>query len=140
MESKSDLLEEQPPSMDVRSAIEELQSRNAAFEQRFTGLGDALVEINSALQGLQSAVQDLVFNRQRPVQEEKNLQERKQQNNRVQIISPITSKKDEHNSNQDEEESSMHDVFHCWRSIQPFFRTTIKGRITVICANFKAWF
>ena len=65
------LLEEQPPSMDVRSAIEELQSRNAAFEQRFTGLGDALVEINSALQGLQTAVQDLVFNRQRPVQEEK---------------------------------------------------------------------
>jgi hypothetical protein len=71
MESKSDLLEEQPPSMDVRSAIEELQSRKAAFEQRFTGLGDALVEINSALQGLQTAVQDLVFNRQRPVQEEK---------------------------------------------------------------------
>ena len=126
MESKSDLLEEQPPSMDVRSAIEELQSRNAAFEQRFTGLGDALVEINPALQGLQTAVQDLVFNRQRSVQEEKKadnplqrqpsrfqtfLQERKQQNNRVQILSPITSKKDEHNSDQDEEESSMHDVF-----------------------------
>jgi hypothetical protein len=45
--------------MDVKNAIEELQSRNTVFEERFV-----------SLEALQTAVQELVFNRQRPVVEE----------------------------------------------------------------------
>ena len=60
-------IEEQPSVMDFRNAIEELQLiRNIAFEERFASLlGDVLAQINSGLQGLQTAVQDLVFKRQR---------------------------------------------------------------------------
>ena len=70
MEDQIDLMEEQPVAMDVKGAIKELQSRNTVFEERFASLGEALVQINSGLQGLQTAVQELVFNRQRPAVEE----------------------------------------------------------------------
>jgi hypothetical protein len=135
MEEQIDLMEEQPPAMDVKVAIGELQSRNAVFEERFASLGEALVQINSGLQGLQTAVQDLVFNRQRPVEEEMTqdqlrvnsvgnnplqrqpsrfqtfLRERNQQNNRVQILSPIVPSEEEQKSDQDEVEVSIEDVF-----------------------------
>ena len=65
MESKMNQIEEQPSVMDFRIAIEELQLRNIAFEERFASLGDVLAQINSGLQGLQTAVQDLVFKCQR---------------------------------------------------------------------------
>ena len=58
-------IEEQPSVMDFRNAFEELQLRNIAFEERFASLGDVLAQINSGLLGLQTAVQDLVFKRQR---------------------------------------------------------------------------
>ncbi len=70
MEDQIDLMEEQPIAMDVKGAIEELQSRNSVFKERFASLGEALVQINSGLQGLQTAVQELVFNRQRPAVED----------------------------------------------------------------------
>ncbi len=135
MENPVDLMEEQPPAMDVKIAIGELQSRNAVFEERFASLGEALVQINSGLQGLQTAVQDLVFNRQRPVEEEMKqdrprvnsvgnnplqrqpsrfqtfLRERNQQNNRVQILSPIVPSEEDQKSDQDEAEGSIEDVF-----------------------------
>jgi len=43
MEDQIDLMEEQPIAMDVKGAIEELQSRNTVFEERFASLGEALV-------------------------------------------------------------------------------------------------
>ena len=128
-------MEEQPVAMDVKGAIEELQSRNTVFEERFASLGEALVQINSGLQGLQTAVQELVFNRQRPAVEEMKqdqprvdsvgnnplprqpsrfqtfLRERNQQNNRVQILSPIIPSEEDQRSNQDEAEGSLGDVF-----------------------------
>ena len=135
MENPVDLMEEQPPAMDVKIAIGELQSRNAVFEERFVSLGEALVQINSGLQGLQTAVQDLVFNRQRPVEEEMKqdrprvnsvgnnplqrqpsrfqtfLRERNQQNNRVQILSPIVPSEEDQKSDQDEAEGAIEGVF-----------------------------
>ena len=135
MENPVDLMEEQPTAIDVKGAIEELQSRNTVFEERFASLGEALVQINSGLQGLQTAVQELVFNRQRPVVEENKedqprvgsvgnnplqrqpsrfqtfLRERNQQNNRVQILSPIVPSEEDQRSDQDEAEGSIEDVF-----------------------------
>jgi hypothetical protein len=49
MESKMNQIEEQPSVMDFRNAIEELQLRNIAFEERFASLGDVLAQINSGL-------------------------------------------------------------------------------------------
>ena len=135
MEDQIDLMEEQPIAMDVKGAIEELQSRNTVFEERFASLGEALVQINSGLQGLQTAVQELVFNRQRSAVEEMKqdqprvnsvannplqrqpsrfqtfLRERNQQSNRVQILSPIIPSEEDQRSNQDEAEGSLGDVF-----------------------------
>jgi hypothetical protein len=136
MEDQIDLMEEQPVAMDVKGAIEELQSRNTVFEERFASLGEALAQINSGLQGLQTAVQELVFNGQRPAVEEMKqdqprvnlvgnnplqrqpsrfqtfLRERNQQNNRVvQILSPIIPSEEDQRSNQDEAEGSLGDVF-----------------------------
>ena len=54
MEDQIDLMDEQSPAVDVKSAIGELQSRNAVFEERFANLGEALAQINSGLQGLRA--------------------------------------------------------------------------------------
>ena len=124
MEDPVDIMEEQQTAMDVKDAIEELQSKNTVFEERFV-----------SLEALQTAVLELVFNRQRPVVEENKedqprvnsvsrnplqhqpsrfqtfLRERNQQNNRVQIFSPILPSEEDQRSDQDEADGAIEDVF-----------------------------